>query len=538
MSRRRILARSAPLSISLSLGVFLGCRPSPAETQPPVATCETPAEPEMDAAEDAGPAELETDIDALSKRAAELFEIPGMSVAVIADGKVVFARGYGEIERGKGQRVDADTSFAIASNTKAFTATALGLLVADGKLTWDDRVVDILPGLKLWDPWVTKALTIRDLLSHRVGTETWAGDLMWFSPNLKKADLIARLQYLPTKFGFREHYGYSNLMYMLAGEVIEKKSGQPWDAFIRARILEPLGMGELATSLPQLEGRENVAKAHILVEGEWRTTPYLDLEAVGAAAGFHASVNQMIPWMQMQLDDGMYEGKEVVPASVIRETRQPHMGLPLGAEDFLEPSRNVSAYGLGWFISDYRGELLVTHSGGMPGMISRVLLFPGANVGVVVLTSSETIASYPLALMIADLFLAEPGAKKKDYLAAGKERADAAQAADDAREIPKLEGEPPAALGGKYRNPILGPAEIRKDAEGWVFEATEHGNLTCRLFGAGEAAQPEKLPCRWEEPSMRISEFAVEWKGKNVQSVRFKVRPDFYDPLEYTFARK
>src|SRR5690606_15665948 len=199
----------------------------------------------------------------------------------------------------------------------------------------------ILPDLKLWDPYVTEALTIRDLLSHRVGTATWAGDLMWFSANLKKNDLIERLQFLPTEFGFREHYGYSNLMYMLAGDVIENKSGRAWDEFDRARILVPVGTQEVASQVSQLEEGESVAKAHILVEGEWATTPYLDLEAVGAAAGVHASVNQMLPWMQMQLDDGSYKGKQVVPAEVIRETRQPHMGLPIGGEDFLEPARSL-----------------------------------------------------------------------------------------------------------------------------------------------------------------------------------------------------
>jgi CubicO group peptidase (beta-lactamase class C family) len=346
--------------------------------------------------------------DALAKRALELFDVPGMSVAVLAGGKVVLAEGYGEIERGKGQKINAQTSFAIASNTKAFTATAVGMLVAEGKISWDDRVIEHLPELELWEDYPTKELRVRDLLSHRVGLSTWAGDLMWLSSKYDRETIMSRLKHLPAAYGFRERYGYCNLMFMLAGELIERKSGQDWDAYVRSKILDPLDMKQLATRVGELDGRDNVARPHILVDGKWETTPYLDLAAVGPAASFHANVEELGRWVQMQLDDGQFGGKEIVPREVIRETRHPHVWLRVRDEDFLSPSRHLLGYGLGWYLADYRGELLVTHGGGMPGMTSRVLMFPESDVGVVVLTSSETGVSNALALSIADLFLTSP----------------------------------------------------------------------------------------------------------------------------------
>jgi CubicO group peptidase (beta-lactamase class C family) len=528
-------------ALSLSL-ILPGCR---AQTPP---ACPEPEEPARGSdgglpSQDAAPA-LATRVeqaDALARRARETFRVPGLAVSVVVGDEVVLARGYGERERGVGPSVDAQTSFAIASNTKAFTATAVGLLVDDGVLGWDDRVTQHIPELELWDPYVTRELRIRDLLSHRVGTATWAGDLMWLSSNYDTTTVIERLRHLPAQSGMRERYGYSNLMFMLAGEVIRRKTGKPWDVLVRTRILDPLGMHEVATRVGQLEGRENVAKAHIEQDGTWSTTPYLNLETVGAAASLHANVTDLAQWVRVQLHDGELGGQRVVPEAVIRETRQPHMWLRVGPDDLLEPGRHFSGYGLGWYLSDYRGELMVTHGGGMPGMISRVMLFPDADVGVVVLTSSESGAAYALALALADVFLTEPGETTKDYLAAVAERADAAQTKPD-EAPPALSKAPPIALtkhlGGRWNNPMLGSAVVTThDGETW-FEVPDHGGLRCQFF-ANPSGTDDTLPCRWADPNMGISEFRLDRRGtsRKVRAMAFRVRPDFYDPLEYAFTR-
>ena len=419
MQRIRVLAPS--LSLLLLAGCAAGAGAASGGAETATVAAYAVADPVAEA-------------DALSQEAARLFDVPGMAVAIVVGDEVVFSRGYGalDVTREAGaagdNAVNDATSFAIASNTKAFTATALGLLVADGEIGWDDRVVDHLPELKLWDDYVTRELRVRDLLSHRVGLSTWAGDLMWLSSNYDRETILARLQHLPPDFSFRERYGYCNLMFMVAGELIERKTGVLWDAYIKTRILDPLGMADVATRVGQLDGKDNVATAHIEVDGAWTTTPYLDLEAVGPAASFHANVLDLSRWVRMQLADGTFEGTQVVPKAVIFETRQPHIWLPLGEEDYMEPRRHLLGYGLGWYLADYRGELLVTHGGGMPGMTSRVLMFPESDVGVIVLTSSESPASSALAMNLADLYLAGAGDPRKNYVTAAHERMLAAKA--------------------------------------------------------------------------------------------------------------
>ncbi len=470
--------------------------------------------------------------DAQAARARELFDVPGLAVAVVVGDEVVLAKGYGLRTLGQPEPVGPKTSFAIASNTKAFTATALGMLVAEGKLDWDDRVVDHVPDLQLWDRWVTSELRIRDLLSHRVGLATWAGDMMWISSSFDRDTVLKRLRHLPTAYGFRSHYGYCNLMFMVAGVVIEKASGQRWDDYVRAKILDPLEMKQVATRVGQLEGREDVATPHIQVGGEWKTTEYLDLAAIGPAASFHANVEDMAKWVRMQLADGRVGERELVPAGVIRETRQPHMWLTLGASDFYEPRRHLAGYGLGWYVADYRGQSMVWHGGGMPGMTSRVLLFPDSDIGVVVLTSSESGVSGALALQIAELFLAPEG-PRTDYLARMHELSAGVEEAP----APKLEGEAPDLLRGSWQNPMLGRARIVEAEDHWWFEAYEHGGLRCRLYAGADPRQPASVPCAWEDPNMGVSDMQLEWKGGKLRSLRFKVRPDFYDPLEYRFER-
>jgi CubicO group peptidase (beta-lactamase class C family) len=537
---KRPLLTSTTLVLSLSLA-SVGCNKKGEVSVAPVTETEADANDEAASSSDeSSEFDRVAEADRLSARARELFDVPGMAVAVVVGEEVVFAKGYGEIEKGKGRAVDPRTSFAIASNTKAFTATAVGLLVAEGVISWDDRVVDHLPELELWDPYVTRELRVRDLLSHRVGLATWAGDLMWLSSNYDRKTIMARLKHLPTDYGFRERYGYCNLMFMVAGELIERKTGKTWDGFIQERIFQPLGMQSVATRVGQLEGRDNVAKPHILVDGQWETTPYLDLAAVGPAASFHANVEDLSRWMQMQLADGSFGGKEVIPKSVIRETRQPHMWLRVAEEDFLEPSRHLLGYGLGWYLADYRGELLVTHGGGMPGMTSRVLMFPESKVGVVVLTSSETGVSSALAHALADLWLTSASESRKDYVAASHERAEKAKAEAKDGASAKLEGDAPPELLGKWKNPLLGKGVVSKTDDGYWFEIPDHGGMKCRLYAATEnddAGRATQVPCKWTDPNMGVSSFRLERKGKKVRSMSFKVRPDFYDPLEYSYTR-
>lgn len=533
--------RPSVLALSI-LALGLGCASE--GTEQPAPTC---PEPELAAEAPAPARDRVAEIDALAERARELYEIPGLAVAVVHEGEVVLARGYGQRSVDSGEAVDAQTSFQIASNTKAFVATSVGLLVAEGELGWDDKVVDHLPDLKLWSEEATQALKVRDLLSHRVGLQTWAGDLMWISSKIELDELLDRLQYLPAAWGMRERYGYSNLMFVVAGELIRAKTGGPWQDFVRARILDPLGMDRVATTRAELDERagDNLAAPHIRVEGEFQTIERLDIGVTGAAGALDASVEDMSKWLRMQLAHGAFEDQRIVPREVIDETRTPHIFLRVRADDYYEPPRHLRAYGLGWSLEDYRGRLLVAHGGGLPGMISRVLLVPEAELGVVVLSNSETRAPSLLALQIADLFLSdEPG---KDYLAAfappdegeGEGEGESDTKAGD-------EGEPytqalPKGLSGEYQSPLLGAAKIVAEDDALWFEAYEHGGLRCR-FADKAAAGPEpetlRVPCTWEDPNMGVSVITVDRSRARRAKLRFRVRPDFYDPLEYEFSRR
>jgi CubicO group peptidase (beta-lactamase class C family) len=521
----------APLTLTLTLTLAACAGQAPAKVEPTACPSEL-ADPE--------PArDRLAEIDALAVRARELFDIPGLAIAVVHHDELLLARGYGERELDSGKAVDQHSSFQIASNTKAFVATAVGALVADGVLDWDDRVVEHMPTLKLWSEQATRELRVRDLLSHRVGLATWAGDLMWISSTIELPTLLERLQHLPAEAGLRERYGYSNLMFVVAGELIRAKTGQPWEQFVRARLLDPLGMQRVVTRPAELDGDDNVAVPHIRVDGRWQTIDRLDVSVTGAAGALDTSVYELSKWLRMQLADGEFEGRRVVPPEVIRETRTPHIFLRVPDPDVYEPARHLRAYGLGWSLEDYRARLLVAHGGGLPGMTSRVLLIPEERLGVVVLTNSESPASAWLALQIADLFLADAPGPAYLGAAALALASKSSESSEAGREGERQAAPVPAGLERAYTNPLLGAARIVRADGQLIFEAHEHGGLRCRFAEqatvAAAGAGDLRLACTWDDPNMGVSEFGIETKGRRAPTLRFRVRPEFYDPLEYVF---
>ena len=320
LSRRTsILAPVSRITWSAAaLLIATSCKPD-APTQTPTPVTEPVSTQEPDPLRD-----LDADI----AETMDLLEVPGLAIAIIKDDQVVLAKGYGIREHGKDDRVDADTVFAIASNTKAFVATTVGLLAADGQLDWDDRVTEHLPELKLWDEYTTSHIRVRDLLSHRSGLSTWAGDLAWIGSKIQTDEIVARLQFVPAEHDFRERYGYTNLMYVLAGQVIEAKTGRPWHAVVKERLLDPLGMKRTVVTVDALPQMENVATPH-MGRGEKRTViPYLDVDNAGAAGALNSSVADMAQWLRMQLGDGTLGEQSIVPETVIAATREPHTIVP------------------------------------------------------------------------------------------------------------------------------------------------------------------------------------------------------------------
>ena len=377
-------------------------------TLSPVVT--TPESPETSIAVDLN--QLATTI----SKAREDWSVPGLAVAVVKDGQVVMARGFGVRELGKPDEVDADTVFAIASNTKAFTAASLAILQEDGKLQWDDRVQKFLPWLQLYDPWVSADLRVDDLLCHRSGLGTFSGDLLWWGTPYSPEEVLRRTRHLKPAGPFRSSYGYSNLMFLAAGEVIASASGTSWPEFVRSRILKPVGMERTVTSVTALSSMQNVASPHKPKPDSVRPIPWYNWDTMAAAGGIISSVNDMSKWLIVQLNRGkLTDDKRLFSEASSRRMWSPHGVMSVSAAYQKRfPSTHFRSYGLGWVLSDYKGRMTVSHGGGYDGMYSYVLMVPDENLGIVVLTNSMTGISSPIANTIMDHYL---GGSQTDWLA-------------------------------------------------------------------------------------------------------------------------
>ncbi|MGD2089160.1 MAG: serine hydrolase [Candidatus Aminicenantes bacterium] len=353
-------------------------------------------------------------LDRYFETARKEWKIPGMAVAIVKDGKVVLAKGYGVKEFSKKEKVDEKTLFAIASNTKAFTAAMLAILVDEGKINWDDKVRDWLPYFKLYDAYVTEEMTIRDLLCHRSGLKTFSGDLLWYETSYSTVEVIKRARYLKPGFGFRSGFGYSNIMFMAAGEVGSAAAGKPWKDFIKARIFAPLGMETSNIGTTDLKKYNNVSAAHyVYLDGKTVTVPYSSSDNLGGAGSINSNVIEMAQWLKMLLNNGVFDNQRILSEESIWEMWSSHtVNRVTPSTKKLFPKTHFMSYGLGWGLSDYHGYKVIGHGGGLDGMISRVALVPEIKLGLVILTNSINGLPTALGYKIIDTYL---GVKSKDW---------------------------------------------------------------------------------------------------------------------------
>jgi CubicO group peptidase (beta-lactamase class C family) len=354
-------------------------------------------------------------LDAYFAEVREDWQVPGFAVAIVKDDQVVFAKGYGVRELGKNEPVDEHTLFAIASNSKAFTSAALAKLVDEGKITWTDRVIDHLPYFKLYSPYVTREMRIRDLLSHRSGLGTYSGDIVWYGTSYSREEVLRRISNLEPAGEFRADYGYSNVMFLAAGQIIPAVTGMSWDEFVEAEFFDPLGMERTVTSIDSLPTRTNVATPHGERDGQVMTFPWYSWDNAGPAASIISSVSEMAKWIQLQLNRGTWNGKTYFSESQSRTMWTPQMSFRVGAS-YAEryPTVNFRGYGLAWGLMDYRGRMIASHGGAADGMYSRVVLVPQENLGIVILTNSMTSMQTALSYRILDAYL---GGEERDWSA-------------------------------------------------------------------------------------------------------------------------
>jgi len=457
--------------------------------------------------------------DGYVERVMKTFTVPGLSVAIVKDGKVVLARGYGVRRMGAPALVDARTQFGIASNTKLFTATALALLVEEGKVEWDRPVIDYLPAFAMSDPYVTRELSVRDLLVHRSGLGLGAGDLLWWPPSTyDRKEIFRRIRYIPLATSFRSAYAYDNVLYLVAAEVIEAVSGQSWEDFVRGRILAKVGMADSDVRHPGAKSAGNVAGTHAEVNDTVRAVAPFASDNTNPAGGIMSGAADMARWMIVQLDSGrVADGSRLFsPSSAIqlwREVTPTPIGdpPPALAKTLGHLRANMAGYALGLNVRDYRGRILRQHTGGLPGYLSKVAMIPDLRLGVAVLTNQESGAAFEsIVYHVLDHYL---GAKAPDYPAAFKalenenrqklrEAERKAAVSRDSTSGPFL---PLAKYAGTYRDPWYGDVSITQEGKKLAIRFKH----TPMLVGDLLHWQHDTFLARWRDRELRADAYAT-----------------------------
>jgi CubicO group peptidase (beta-lactamase class C family) len=406
-------------------------------------------------------------LDAYVQKSLAEWQVPGVALAIVQDDKVLLAKGYGVREAGKPEPVTDATLFGIASCSKAFTAAAIAILVDEGKVKWEDPVTKYLPGFQLYDPYVTRELTVRDLLCHRSGLTTFGGDLLWYNTTYDRAEVLRRLRFLKPTTSFRSAFGYQNNLLLAAGEIVPVVTGKSWDDFVKERIFTPLGMNAV-TSARAIGPTTDAATPHTLRDGKAVTLPRYNTDNVGPAASVHAGAADMARWLRLQLNLGEFEGKKVYTQSATRAMWSPQTMFPLAGGLTGPAPTHLRAYALGWFVGDFHGKLRVEHDGSIDGMFSKVILIPEARLGVAAMTNSDTAVADALANRVIDALLGLPARDRSGEALASKRSADAAQKAAWERTVaarakdskPSLA---PAQYAGKYGGDLYGDVTVTEE---------------------------------------------------------------------------
>jgi len=352
-------------------------------------------------------------LDSYFQKTLNEWHIPGMAIAIVNTDSIVFSKGYGYANIEKKLKVDGNTLFAVASNTKAFTASSLAKLVEDGKLKWTDKVIDYIPYFRMYNDYVTNHFTIEDLLSHHSGLATFSGDLLWYGTSKTPQEIITAQQYLKPKTEFRTTYGYSNIAFLTAGEIIVEISGKSWQDYVAENFINPLGMSRTLTSTNQLKHTNNIATPYYFKDGKNIELKWVNWDNIAPAGAIISSVNDFSKWIQLNINKGTIASKKYFSKKSLHRLTTPHTNFNVNAND---EKIHFKSYGLGWGLQDYEGYKIVSHGGGYDGMISKSFFIPEKKIGVVILTNSLNWATSALTNKILDVLLTG-NTNKKDWSA-------------------------------------------------------------------------------------------------------------------------
>ncbi len=446
-------------------------------------------------------------------RAMKTFNVPGMSIAIVQDGKPVMLKGYGVRSVQTGKPVDAQTLFGIASNSKAFTTAALSILVQEGKLKWDDLVKTYIPEFKMYDPWVTAHFTITDLVTHRSGLATGSGDLL-HNPDptdFTIKDVLNSLQYLKPATDFRSHYAYDNILYLVAAELVARVSGLSWGDFLTEKIFKPLGMTGTAASFKRIKDTSNVIHGHEVVEGHLHEVPPPITEQDAGAGGIYSSAEDLAKWMICQLNEGKFGPglqDSLFSPAIHEEMWTPQVVIPVHTN--ADYRTHFGAYGLGWFLTDLRGYKEVSHTGEDEGMISAVELIPELHLGIAICTNME--GGGAVRAMMDHLLDIYTGAPEKDRIAQWAAKVAKSQPAVDSateRVWEKVDSVKNSGvktrldIKGVYADPWFGRITISMEKGRPYFRSVRSPHLSGIVYDYS----PNCYVVKWDDRSMHADAF-------------------------------
>ena len=483
------------------------------------------------------PSFITDSLDAYVNRALQQWQIPGAAVLVVKDGKIILAKGYGVKELGTNDKVDENTLFMIGSNTKAFTGTALALLENEGKLNLEDKVIKYLPDFKMKDEWITNHLNLLDIVSHRMGYETFQGDFMYWTSDLTADEVIEKFGMLTPKHDFRTKYGYTNAGYAVAGKIIEKVSGLSWADFIREKIFIPLEMKRTVPLSEEFMEATNIAKPHTFVNGKMSVIPIQNIDNLAPCGSIGSSINDLSHWVIAQLDSGKFNGEYVIPFSVIQKTRQPLTIERRSRHPFNKS--HFSLYGMGWALQDYEGREIVSHTGGVNGFVTSVTLVPEEKLGIVVLTNTDQNAFFNmLKWEIVDAYFGLPYRNYDNFVF------EQVKKRNNNRELQLSAWKDSVAMNlkpeislkefeGKYKHEVYGFAEIRIVNDKLELSLEHHSKLKGKLEYIGN----NRFLCTYSDPTYGIKIFPFEIENGRVKSFDLYV-DDFIDYQPYRFMKE
>jgi CubicO group peptidase (beta-lactamase class C family) len=489
------------------------------------------------AAQDSIPSFVKDSLDVYTIRALQEWQVPGAAVCIVKDGKVVLMKGYGVKEINGTDKVDENTLFMIGSNTKAFTATALAMLDADKKLSLDDKVTKWIPSFALDNKAAGEQAIIRDLLCHRIGFQTFQGDFTYWTSDLTRAAVIEKMSHIKAMYPFRTTWGYTNAAFLTAGELIPKVTGLQWEDFIKDSILIPLGMNNTLALSKDFPAAANKCQPHTMADGKLVKIPYCSIDNLAPAGSISSSVNDMSKWVLMQLNNGKADGKQVVPASALMQTRTPHSILGNGGHMFNKG--HFALYGLGWFLEEYSGRKIISHTGGVNGFVTSVTLIPEEKLGILVFTNTDQNSFFEaLKWEILDAYLGNPYRNySKIYLNYTQiQNTDAAKkdkALRDSVALKPAASLPLTAYTGNYFNDVYGDMSVVMENKELRMKFSHHPNMYAKL----EALGGNRFYVTFSDPIFSKAIFPFKTANGKVTGVTVKVA-DFVEYNPYEFVKK